>query len=79
MLDKGIGESLEEAGVFDAAFPQEREAESDKNLYDNYTNYDYPGGEEKSGGGRRRSGGGGGGVFDPRGGGDERGFDYDEG
>lgn len=76
MLDKGIGESLEEAGVFDAAFPQERESDSDKNLYDNYTNYDYPGGEE-GGGDRRRAGGGG--VFESRGGGDERGFDYDEG
>lgn len=37
ILDKGIGETLEEAGVFDAAFPQDDD--SSDNLYDNYTSY----------------------------------------
>ncbi|CAM9529200.1 unnamed protein product [Ectocarpus sp. 4 AP-2014] len=86
VLDKGIGETLEEAGVFDAAFTDDDDYDDDgnidgrsraarrrsdtNNLYDDYTSYGYGQDEDVLGGGRSR--------YDVQGQRDERGFDYDD-
>lgn len=85
VLDKGIGETLEEAGVFDAAFTDDDDYDDDgnidgrsraarrrsgtNNLYDDYTSYGYGQDEDVRGGGRS--------GYDVQGQRDERGFDYD--
>ncbi|CAB1111847.1 unnamed protein product [Ectocarpus sp. CCAP 1310/34] len=86
VLDKGIGETLEEAGVFDAAFTDDDDYDDDgnidgrnraarrrsgtNNLYDDYTSYGYGQDEDVLGGGRS--------GYDVEGQRDERGFDYDD-
>ncbi|CAM9136074.1 unnamed protein product [Ectocarpus fasciculatus] len=86
VLDKGIGETLEEAGVFDAAFTDDDEYDDDgnidgrgratrrrsgtNNLYDDYTSYGYGEDGDARGGGKTGYD-----VQDQR---DERGFDFDD-